>query len=421
MAFEWQPLSEAGFRSIADSTARLNIWEGAVRSSKTICSIVRFIEAVKATPPGPIMMIGKTERTLKRNILDPMLKILGSGLMKTRYGNGEISVCGRTIYIAGANDERAEGKIRGITLALAYGDEFTLWPESFFRMLLSRLSVEGAQLFGTTNPDSPHHWLKKSYIDREDELNLKTFHFKLSDNLSLSEQYITDISAEYSGLWYRRYILGEWVSADGAVYDMFDPQDHVTDVLPAMSQWFTGIDYGTTNPAVFLLMGIGVDKRLYVVDEWRHDPSEHNGAQKTDAELSKAFIEWLRGHKVNDAIIKPRWNIVDPSAASFKAQLRADGVKSLANADNDVIDGIRRVSTLLTAGLLKIHPRCSGLIAEMSNYTWDTKATNRGEDKPTKTSDHGPDALRYLVNGTHYVWKAWTKAMFADVKNEEAA
>jgi len=415
--FEFQRFSDTGIDSILDSTARLNIWEGAVRSSKTVTSLVRWIEFIRQAPAGPLMMIGKTERTLKRNILDPMQEILGTGLMQTRYGNGEIVVSGRTIYIAGANDERAEGKIRGLTLAGAYGDELTLWPESFFRMLLSRLSVTGAAFFGTTNPDNPHHWLKTDYIDRVEELNLNVFHFSLRDNLSLSEQYIQDISAEYSGLWYRRYILGEWVSADGAVYDMFDLRRHVSEAVPeSFTQHFVGIDYGTTNPTVFLLMGVGSDHRLYVLDEYRHDPAAHNGTQKTDADLSKDFHAWLRSHEG----VKPRWTIVDPSAASFKVQLHRDGVRNLANADNDVIDGIRRVSTLLSAELLTIHPRCSELISEMSGYTWDAKATSRGEDKPNKNADHGPDALRYLVNGTHYVWRGWTKAIFPDVEKDAA-
>src|SRR5690606_4293976 len=137
---------------------------------------------------------------------------------------------------------------RGMTLAGAYGDEVTLWPESFFTMLLSRLSVPGAQFFGTTNPDSPGHWLKKRYLDRADELSLRRFRFTLADNPALDPAYVEALKREYTGLWYRRYILGEWVAAEGAIYDMFDPDRHVARELPEILHWWVGVDYGTTNP-----------------------------------------------------------------------------------------------------------------------------------------------------------------------------
>ena len=121
--------------SILDSTARINIWQGSVSSGKTISSLLRWIEFCQNGAKGNLLMIGKTERTLKRNVIDVLSDILdGSGSFITRTGSGEIQIGNRTIYIVGANDERAEAKIRGLTLAGAYGDEVTLWSESFFNM-----------------------------------------------------------------------------------------------------------------------------------------------------------------------------------------------------------------------------------------------------------------------------------------------
>src|SRR5690606_31029182 len=132
-------------------------------------------------PPGELIMEGKTERTLKRNIIDVLEQMVGSRYFKYNLGSGEATLFGRRIYLVGANDMRSEGKIRGLTLAGAYGDEITLWPESFFTMLLSRLSVSGAKFIGTTTPDSPYHWLMKNYLERAGELDLKSWHFSLED------------------------------------------------------------------------------------------------------------------------------------------------------------------------------------------------------------------------------------------------
>src|SRR5512137_2397156 len=159
---EVKPLSLMQRKSILEANARLNLWEGSVRSGKTVASILAWlIYTVKYAPPGNLLMAGKTERTLRRNILDVIAEIVPPTDYHLNAGTGELTLYGRKIYLVGANDERSESKIRGVSLAGAYCDELTLFPESFFQMLLSRLSLKGARLFGTTNPDGPAHWLKK--------------------------------------------------------------------------------------------------------------------------------------------------------------------------------------------------------------------------------------------------------------------
>ena len=377
--------------SLAHSNARINIWDGAVRSGKTITSIIRwlsFLASWKGQKQN-FLMVGKTERTLKQNILDVIQDLIGEKNFKLNRGAGEVYIYGVKCYIVGANDERAEGKIRGLTLAGAYCDEITLYPESFFKMLLSRLSVPGAKLFGTTNPDSPFHWLKTDYLDRKGELDLKRFHFILDDNPNLPPEYVENLKKEYTGVWYKRFILGEWVLAEGLVYDMFNPDKHITQApKDGYIDYWVGIDYGTVNPFVILLLGKHKNGKTYVLKEYYYD-SKITGKQKTDPEYTedlKAFIK--------DYPIKAIY--VDPSAKSFIVQCQRERIP-VYEANNEVLEGIRFVSKELANEKLLIDKSCKNLIKELGTYSWDEKAQKRGEDKPLKQNDHAVDALRYAT------------------------
>lgn len=394
--------------AISRSTARINILEGSVRSGKTHASLWRWIRMVMTAPPGNMLMAGRTERTLKRNILDPLSELLGPSRFRLVSGSGECWILGRRVYLAGANDERAAGKIQGMTLAAAYGDEMSLWPESFFTMLLSRLSVPGAMFIGTTNPDSPAHWLKVKFLDREGELDLKRFHFTLDDNPVLDPVYVANLKREYVGLWHKRFIQGLWVAAEGAIFaDAFDETRNVVTDLPKLIDHWIAVDYGTVNPTVFGLLSLGIDNQLYYHHEWRWD-SRKKGRQMTDAEYSQAFRQWLAGLE-----IQPHRIWVDPSAASFKEQLYRDRVLRVADADNAVLDGIRDVSTLLAAGHLRFHePTTKAAVEELLSYSWDSKAQKLGEDKPMKINDHSVDVIRYLARGTETTWKRWIGARY---------
>lgn len=393
--------------AISRSTARINILEGSVRSGKTHASLWRWIRMVMTAPPGNMLMAGRTERTLKRNILDPLSELLGPSRFRLVSGSGECWILGRRVYLAGANDERAAGKIQGMTLVAAYGDEMSLWPESFFTMLLSRLSVPGAMFIGTTNPDSPAHWLKVKFLDREGELDLKRFHFTLDDNPVLDPIYVANLKREYVGLWHKRFIQGLWVAAEGAIYDMFDEDRHVVSELPKLIRTWNGIDYGTSNAFVVLPLSLGIDECLYFHDEWRWD-GRTAGRQMTDTEYSQAFRKHMQALN-----LAPQWTFVDPSAASFIQQLYRDKVRGVQAADNAVLDGIRDVSSLLSADRLKFHgPTTRKAIEEFQSYAWNPKRQLLGEDAPMKVNDHGPDAGRYVVRGTETTWKRWIGARY---------
>ena len=334
-------------------------------------------------------MVGKTQKSLEKNVLDVISELVGPKNFVYKRITGEVILYGRKIDVVGANDEKAKDKIQGRTLAGAYGDEIPLWPESFFNMLLSRLSVKGAKFFGTANPESPRHWLKVKYLDRIDQLNLKIYHFTLDDNPSLDPEYVENLKKEYVGLWYSRYILGLWVAATGAVYDNFDINKNVVnEPTEKFEQLYCAVDYGTANATCFLLLG-RLQKKWYIFKEYYYD-SKKAGRQKTDREYAEDLIKFLDGKF-------PQKILVDPSASSFITELKTLKKYRISYADNEVLDGIRIVAKTFSDQALFIHKNCIKLIEQIQSYTWDEKAQAVGIDKPVKVEDHAVDALRYAA------------------------
>ena len=407
-------------RSIAEAQARINIWEGAIRSSKTIGSLIRWCMHVAQMrrAEGELFVFGRTRDAIARNVFGPLqtMPLLRAVAPGTTYTTGAptAQLLGQTVHVLGASDRQAEEKLRGLTGKSAYGDELTVLPAPFFRQALGRLSVRDAKLFGTTNPGSPAHWLRTEYLDRprlnpgerprdadDTRLDLASWHFTLDDNPYLDPDYARSIKAEYTGLWFRRMILGHWVQAEGAIYESWDPERHVVDELPAIDRVLVaGVDYGTTNPFAAVMLAITRDGRLAVTREYRHDPKTAR-RQLTDAEYSEALRDWL----ALDEQSRPQWIAVDPSAESFHVQLHRDGVRGVVDADNTVADGIRLVASLLATGRLIVHRSCRGLTTEIPGYSWDDKAAEKGEDKPVKTADHSADALRYAIKTTEQAWR----------------
>lgn len=414
MTFPRIPLSPRQLESVATSTAEVNLWHGSIRSGKTIASLLRWLIYVASAPRGgALVVVARTRDSAYRNVFSPLMDptLFGALADHVSYTSGAPTavILGRAVHVLGASDKKAEKILRGLTCAGAYVDELTVIEEQFFTQLLGRLSVPGAQIFATTNPDSPAHWLRRRFLDRLGDLpNWRTWSFVMDDNPSLTEEYKRAREREFTGLWYRRFILGHWVAAEGAVYDMWAPSKHVVrwDDLPDMAELYAcGVDYGTTNPTAALLLGRGVDNRLYLVDEWRHNPAQAK-RRLTDAELSSELRAWLaRGHHPRQADLRPRWVIVDPSAASFKTQLHADQVRGLGDADNSVLYGIRLTASLLSSGRLAVADRCKGFITEAPGYSWSDEATEKGRDEVVEVADHSLDASRYALVTTERLWR----------------
>lgn len=404
---------------------KISLWVGSVSAGKTIASIFAFFIAVRRSKgTGLIVIVGKTLQTIERNIIDPMQQVelfgaLAGQVIHTR-GSNTATILGREVHLVGANDTRSEEKIRGATIEIAYVDEATLLPLGFWEMLLTRLRVPGARLLATTNPGSFNHWLRQQYMLDAEAKNMIVFNFTMDDNPSLTPEYIADMKASFTGAFYDRFILGQWSNAEGAIFDMWDPAKHTIPwmSLPPMRKLIAvGIDYGTTNPTAAIMLGMATEtdqygrdySKLYLVDEWRYE-SIAEKQKLTDAELSKRLREWLAEPHLppNQLQLTPDYIVLDPSAASFRVQLHQDGLLS-TQADNDVLNGIRTVASVLSAGKLLVTERCTGWQKEVTEYVWDAKASEKGEDKPVKANDHSQDAARYALQTTESIWRQHVK------------
>jgi PBSX family phage terminase large subunit len=399
------PLAPKQVLSIAQSRRHyISIWSGAVRSGKTIASLFAFLIAIAEAPEeGEIVITGRTLQTIERNIINVLQEQGKFGLVaknvKHVQGSGSAWILGRKVSLIGANDARAEEKVRGLTVSLAYVDEITLVSQQFWNMLTTRLSVIGARLLGTTNPDSRSHWLRKEWITQASEKDIGHWHFTIDDNTHLDPAYVARLKSNYTGLWYKRFILGQWVQAEGAIYDMWDPDRHVVSALPAIRRRLAvGVDYATSSVFAALGLGIGQDGVLYLTNEYRYD-AKAQGRQKTDAQYWGSLKQW-----VDTEDIEPQFWVVDPSAASFINEMYYDGTTAY-KGDNAVIDGIRLLSTLLSNGQLKVHSSCTGWISEVTGYVWDEKSALLGIEKPIKADDHSLDAGRYAIKTTEKYWQ----------------
>lgn len=379
------PTSPKQNKSFCEATHRFNIWVGAVSSGKTYSSIERFIKDLKDGPPGEAMIIGVNRTSIQRNILTHLYQRLGFPCPTEKAQMSRLY--GRNVWFVGAPNVSAVSTIQGSTLALAYVDEATNLPEPFWKMLESRLRVPGAKLLATCNPEGPAHWLKKDYIDKPG-LDLVHWNFSLEDNPTLDEAYKQQLKASYTGMWYNRYILGEWALAHGAIYDCYDHTNEYENPFPAPSYYIVGIDYGTTNATAAVLCAITPNKwpQIRVEAEYYYD-SAKKGRSKTDEELVRDIQEFI-SYKNVSAIY------VDPAAASLKIALRQKDLPVL-DANNDVLLGIKIMSKFIGGKNLVIHKGCINLREQIQTYAWDAKAADRGEDKPVKKADHAIDACRY--------------------------
>lgn len=381
---------------------RINILYGSVRSGKTWITLIVFSLWVATLPKDKtFLMCAKTLTSLKRNCLDLLQDLIGADNFKYSLSAKTGVLFGHKVYLEGANDARSESKIRGMTLQGAYVDEITLIERDFFAMLLSRLSEKDAKLFGSTNPDSPTHWLKKEYIDRENELDIYVEQFAIDDNTFLDAEYVKQIKNEYTGVFYSRFVLGEFAVAEGLVYDF--GEDNITDEIPEHGEYYMSIDYGTQNPFSCGLWCIVGDHATRIAEYYYCGRNEQT--QKTDEEYCDEVERLAKGYKIKRVI-------VDPSAASFIVALRKRGFY-VTKANNDVLDGIRRVSGYLKDGRLKIHRSCGHTIEEFGLYRWDDKS---GEDKVVKENDHcvdgdtlidtltGKRKISDLVGKSGFVW-----------------
>lgn len=378
---------------LSKATKRINLLSGTVRSGKSYCNKQLFLQAVYETDYSKFLLTGKTRDTIKRNLIDDLTQMIGRGNYTYNFNQGELRLGEKTIYCIGAADDSSEERLRGATFGAWYADEITLHPRNFVDQAITRVSLPNSRIHWDCNPDSPFHHIYKRFIEikRED-----VFHqsFGLNDNPSLSDAYKKELMTTFSGVFFRRMILGEWCLAEGLIYDMFS-ESMIVDKIPPIVKYWIGADYGTGSVTVFLLLGEDKDKNKYVIKEWLWDAREKH-RQYTDSEFVRALLAFAKDIPIRTAY-------VDPSATSFIAELKQEIMKQslsfYANeANNDVLDGIRATGNEFSCGKLFVHESCKGLIKELnSSYIWDERSQLLGIDKPLKANDHHCDALRYGI------------------------
>ena len=367
--------------------ARINVFEGAVRSGKTWISLIVFALWVATMPKdATFLMVAKTLTSLKRNCLELLQSLVGEQNFSYNLTQKQGKLFGRTVYLEGVNDVRAEGKIRGMTLSGALCDELTLFTEDFFTMLLSRLSMPGAKLFASTNPDSPLHWFNVKYLKRADELDMLVIKFSILDNQTLDPAYVEALKQEYTGVFYKRFILGLWVVADGACYPKFadSPEDYIIDELPDGANFISiGVDFGGNRSlTTFVATAFhGNYDSLTVVKD--HHIAGRKGEIDADR-VNKEFIQFVTE-------LRAHYNIpVKYVFADSEAQYLINGMRKAAQqlgltiGDSQKVEVVQRIictNSLLNMGRFKIMRNCQLVKDGLMGAVWNPKAAEKGRDE----------------------------------------
>lgn len=390
----------------------LNVAEGGKRGGKNVVNTLAFCTRLERHQSRIHLIAGVSTATAKINVLD----CDGFGMknfFEGRCREGEYKkrdclyiqtpVGEKIVLISGGGKSGDEKLIKGNTYGMAYVTEANECTADFIQEVFDRtLTSPERAVFHDLNPKGDGHWYYKTVLDfhakkqkKNPDYGFNYGHFTIADNLSVSDDNLRKTLSTYDrkSIWYARDILGLRRSPEGLIYDMFSAEKNVysTAEAPVDMVWRStrtiAIDYGTTNPCVFL--DIYDDQETVRIDrEYRWDSREEH-RQKTDKEYADD-LETFMG--TGGCAV-----LVDPSAASFIAELKSRGI-FVISAKNDVLDGIRKTSTLMSRRQIQIHHRCEGLRNELGEYRWDEKASQRGEEKPVKEQDHGPDALRYYIN-----------------------
>lgn len=394
------------------------IGEGAVRSGKTlIMSIAYIMWAAENYSSTAFAICGKTIGSLRRNLITPLKEVLVNRGFKVidRKAENYLLISNNkstnTFYLFGGRDERSQDLVQGITLAGVLFDEVALMPRSFVEQAMARCSITGAKFWFNCNPEGPKHWFYVEHVLKAKERKYLRIHFEIEDNPSLDPDTILRYKTMFTGIFYKRFILGEWAFADGVIYDSFDDEKNTytntirEQILPYQIKendpqggypWFAS-DYGVQNPMVFLecykLRKPG-DRvpYFYVENEYYYD-GRKKMRQKTDQEYLDDFIQFT-GNKHYKGLI------IDPSATSLIAAMNKRGIPTY-KAKNDVNEGIAMVHNLFSTGHILINKdNCPNLVSELGLYIWDDKKAEHGKEQPVKQNDHACDALRYFIQTT---------------------
>ena len=373
-----QMLSDKQKKFLKDDLRRINLLYGSVRSGKTWISLLKWAIWIGQQPQDKqFLMVGKTITTLKRNCLVLLEELIGDNITYS-ISQKKAVIFGRTVWLEGANDERSESKIRGMTLMGVYVDELTQIPQDFYLMALSRLSEKGAVFLATTNPDHPKHYVKTEIIDN-DLLDKQVIKFLLDDNIFLDETYKENLKKEYTGVYYSRFINGDFVRAEGVVFlDFADNVDKYIidkkDVPKDLKSFSVGFDIGG-NLSNYALVASAVDRQnnVYVLKAEEILPQDLRPADVENA--AKDFISSIEkeyGIRANNCYVDDAyytiinglndWRYIFDNAACIKS--------SMPLQDRPLM-----LSKLMAQGKFKlVKGECEPLIEQLQNAVYDPKS-----------------------------------------------
>ena len=362
------------------------ICDGAVRSGKTVAMTAGFFLWSMTCFDGCAFGIcGRTVSSLRRNVIRNLQDWLGDlFIIRESVSQSMVTVIRGSVrndyYLFGGQDESSYKLIQGMTLAGVFLDEVALMPRSFVDQACARCSMEGAKLWFNCNPEGPSHWFYREWICKCAEKNVLRLHFTMQDNPGVSKNVQKKFMTMFTGVFYKRYILGQWVMAEGLIYNF----ENLADTPETPGKYYISIDYGTMNPFSAGLWWVDMEgKKAVRIREFYYD-GRKNGQSLTDEEYYKN-VERLAGDNPIEYII------IDPSAASFITLIRRRGRFSVRKARNAVVPGIRLVGSLLESGRLWVCPCCTDTIREFGSYRWSNEA-----DVPVKEDDHAMDDIRYF-------------------------
>ena len=405
-----------GYKQFWGFKGRYRVVKGSRASKKSKTAALWFIYNLMKYPGANLLVVRKVFRTLKDSCFTELkwaIACLGVGrLWEVKESPLEMTyrLTGQKIYFRGLDDPL---KVTSITVevgALCWAwleEAYEVMDEADFDMLDESIRGDvGADLWKmwtlTLNPWNEHHWIKKRFFDvalNPDILTMTT-NFMCNEWLDEADRKLFENMRVNNPRRFHVAGLGEWGIVEGHIFDMFTQDNVYNHDFIKQGMRYIAVDYGTVNPMVFLDIW-HIENKYYVVREFYYD-SKKTGKQKTDSEYIQDLASFI-GDTSNHHM--PVYVVIDPSAASFKVEVRRLGIRQ-KDADNAVLDGIRHLSNLFETRRVMIHGSCENLIRELHAYRWDEKASQRGKEQPIKEQDHAVDALRYfaktIINAKHF-------------------
>jgi PBSX family phage terminase large subunit len=407
------------FLSCKDKEA---LYEGPAGTGKSYACLWKIHAAMLKYPGSRALMVRKTLVSLTASALVTFVqRVLTTGNYAVTFFGGSKAEPAQFRYpngsriVVGGMDNPS--KIMSAEYDMAFVNEATELTENDWESITTRLrfgAMPYQQLIADCNPAAPSHWLNQ----RANLGIITRFGSRHEDNPTLWDHergawtergtaYMNTLD-RLTGVRYQRLRLGQWVAAEGQVYDTWRDDVHLVsreDVADRLaSAWYFGTaDWGWTNPGCLQIWAVDHDNRLILVAEHYH--------------TRKPMESWWVPQAV---ALTNRYNVVawacDPSEPQYIAQFNAAGLNA-RGAVNDLLPGITAVQNRLNPagdGVPRLQIVRGALIErdealveakqpwcteqEIPEYVW---AKNVGgqtlKDKPVDANNHGLDTMRYAV------------------------